>query len=408
MSVFGKVSPITLSVAALLSCAISVRAQFNVERHDFQIHGFATQGFAYSNENNYLTMQTSKGSFDFTDAGLNMSAFVTNKFRIGAQAYVRNLGALGQGHVTLDWALGDYRFSDSVGVRAGKVKTVFGLYNDTQDAEFLHTWALLPQSVYPLDLRANSLAHLGGDLYGRVAVPHLGSFAYTAYAGRLSIDRHGGFTYGLLATGLNPSKISGTVRGGDLKWTTPFTGLLLGASILDSPKNAVGLNENFPGSFAVSNPVDRRTIFYGQYTWGNLRLEGEYSRELQAFRFQNIYGIDGPPLTTLDLDRRAWYVAVAYRVAKHLEIGAYNSRFVPNADGRPEGPTVLSEPEQHIFDQTVSARIDLTRFWDLKLEEHFISGYGDPSSFHGFYPQNNPNGAKPNTNLFVLRTGVNF
>ncbi len=371
MSVLGQLSSIALGVAALLSCGMPIHAQFSVEGHDVQIHGFATQGFAYSNQNNYLTMQTSKGSFAFTDAGLNVSAFLTNKFRVGAQAYVRNVGELGKGHVTLDWALGDYRFSDSLGIRAGKVKTVFGLYNDTQDAEFLHTWALLPQSVYPSDLRANSLAHLGGDLYGRIAVRRLGSFAYTAYAGRLSIDRYGGFAYGLLATGLNPSKISGTVRGGDLKWTTPITGLLIGASILDSPKNAVGLNENFPGSFEVSNPVDRRTIFYGQYTWGNLRVEGEYSRELQAFKFQNVYGTYGPPIATLDLDRRAWYAAVAYRVAKHLEIGAYNSRFIPNADERPEGPTILTEPEQHIFDQTISARIDLTRFWDLKAGRAF-------------------------------------
>jgi len=35
------------------------------------------------------------------------------------------------------------------GVRGGKVKTVIGLSNDTQDYEFLNTFALLPQSVYP-------------------------------------------------------------------------------------------------------------------------------------------------------------------------------------------------------------------------------------------------------------------
>ena len=44
-----------------------------------------------------------------------------------------------------------------MGFREGRVKTSLGLYNDTQDQEFLHTWALLPQSLYPADLRSVAL-----------------------------------------------------------------------------------------------------------------------------------------------------------------------------------------------------------------------------------------------------------
>ena len=51
----------------------------------FQVHSFASQGFAYSNDNNYLTMDTSKGSFAMTDGGVNISTQVTDKFRVGAQ-----------------------------------------------------------------------------------------------------------------------------------------------------------------------------------------------------------------------------------------------------------------------------------------------------------------------------------
>jgi hypothetical protein len=133
-----------------------------------QVHGWLSQGFAYSNDNNYLTMNTSSGSLAFTDAGLSMSAPITDRFRIGAQGYVRNIGQLGEGHPDLDWAYGDYRFTDWFGVRAGKVKSTLGLYNDTQDADFLHTWAILPQSTYPLDLRSATLAHTGVDVYGRI------------------------------------------------------------------------------------------------------------------------------------------------------------------------------------------------------------------------------------------------
>ena len=58
----------------------------------------------------------------------------------------------------------------------GIVKTVLGLYNDTQDMEFLHTWAILPQSMYPLDLRSSTIAHVGADFYGDISLRRLGSF----------------------------------------------------------------------------------------------------------------------------------------------------------------------------------------------------------------------------------------
>src|SRR5207247_10289493 len=107
-------------------------------------HGFASQGFAYTNVNNWLTMDTSHGSPAFTDAGVNVSMQVTDKFRIGAQVYDRNFGALGNWHPSVDWALGAYRFKSCFGIGAGQVKTTLGLYNDTQDVDCLHTFALLP------------------------------------------------------------------------------------------------------------------------------------------------------------------------------------------------------------------------------------------------------------------------
>jgi len=118
-----------------LACAVpaALHAQFLIEGRPVQIHGFASQGFAYSSDNNYLTMNTSAGSFKFTDGGVNISSPVTDKLRVGAQIYIRSIGTLGQWHPELDWAVADYKFKDWFGVRAGKVKTTLGLYNDTQD-----------------------------------------------------------------------------------------------------------------------------------------------------------------------------------------------------------------------------------------------------------------------------------
>ena len=107
-------------------CAVPavMRAQFDftLDGRQVQIHSFASQGFMYSNDNNYLTTNTSQGSFAFTDFGANVSTQVTDKFRVGAQIYDRNLGKLGNWRPSLDWAVADYRFKDWFGIRAGKVK----------------------------------------------------------------------------------------------------------------------------------------------------------------------------------------------------------------------------------------------------------------------------------------------
>jgi len=76
-------------------------------------------------------------------------------------------------------------------MRGGKVKTTLGLYNDTQDMEFLHTWALVPQAVYPLDQRGETIAHLGGDIYGEIPIRRLGSLNYTVYGGKRPTTRRG-------------------------------------------------------------------------------------------------------------------------------------------------------------------------------------------------------------------------
>jgi hypothetical protein len=147
---------------------------FSVEGLPVQVHGFASQAFLATDNNNYLTMPTSTGSFAFTDFGGNISVQINGNFRVGAQLYDRNVGELGRWYPELDWASGDYRFKDWLGIRAGKMKTVVGLYNDTQDLEFLHTWALLPQSMYPVDLRT-IISHIGGDVYGDISLQRLGS-----------------------------------------------------------------------------------------------------------------------------------------------------------------------------------------------------------------------------------------
>ena len=393
-----KVKHIALMAAVCAAPgALYGQFDFNLGNVPVQIHSFAQQGFAYSNQNNYLTMPTSQGSFAMTDAGVNISATITDKFRVGAQVYDRNIGALGDYHPQLDWAYGDYKFRDWFGIRAGKVKTVLGLFNDTQDMEFLQTFALLPQSVYPLDLRSNTIAHTGGDIYGEIGVRKAGSLSYTAYAGLRENDKWGGLYYGDASAQTPVQSFSGRTEGMDLRWHTPVEGLMVGGSFANNTQDlvlALTTYYNLPIS-AISHP-DHRTSGYADYVRGKFHFNTEFRRANQL----DSLTLEGASDGIYNLQNKAWFGTVAYRLTKRLEIGAYNSRFYV---GSPSTPT--NSASNHIFDQTITARFDVTKWMNVKVEEHFINGYADTYSAHGFYAADNPNGLKPDTNMFVIRAG---
>ena len=401
------------------------QTDFSVAGREVQVHGFASQGFAYSNQNNFLTMNTSQGSFAMTDFGLNATLQVTDKLRVGVQIYDRNVGQLGEWHPLLDYAYADYRLKDWLGVRAGRVKTQLGLYTSTQDADFLRTWALLPQSVYPTDLRSMTIAHDGIDLYGAIPLRGAGSLSYTAYAGARPDDKRSGLYYQFADVGWPPKGSSAWMAGADVRWTTFVPGLTLGISanfqkgadkfypsgtpapqpVVPPPAGSQVYPLGGPGpSSGVYGPY-RATDAYVDYTTGKLHLAGEYRRN---FRFVDVRGMMWRYVR--NLSDRAWFASASYRAAKWLEVGAYESRYYvdhPAALDSPyfEPPT---DSSYHIFDHAATLRFDLTHSWNLKLEGHFMDGSGDPFAPHGFYKRVNPEGVKPKTTMVVIRTGWTF
>jgi hypothetical protein len=407
---------VSLARALLLTstafAAANAQVEFQVAGRPTQIHGFFSQGFAYSDQNNYLTMNTSKGSFALTDAGLNASMKVTDHFRIGAQAYVRNIGQLGRGHVELDWVYADYKFQDWFGIRAGKVKTALGLFNDTQDTEFLHTWAILPQSVYPLDLRSSTIAHTGADVYGEVGIGKAGSLSYTGYFGARTFDPRAGF-YFMSEDNLMPiRKDSGYAAGGDVRWTTWVPGLVLGGSWMKMTEDRRGIYQmSGDAPYRFVDAPDHTTAAYGTYLRGKLRFDGEFRTEkFFGVIHSPVFEAMGLPTYLYNGSYRSWFLSVAYRLSKWLEIGTYQSRYYFNqpVTETAAGPLAPNPAADHIFDQTVTARFDITKFWNFKLEAHIMDGHGDLYSVHGFYARTNPDGLRPKTNLFVVRTGFSF
>ncbi len=413
----------TIALAALaVAIPGAMHAQFNFDLagRQVQVHSFASQGFAYSNQNNYLTMKTSNGSFAMTDVGVNVAVRLTDKFHVGAQFYDRNVGNLGQWEPQLDWATADYHWKDWLGFRAGKVKTVLGLHNDTQDYEFLHTFALLPQSIYPLDLRDGYIAHTGGDVYGTLPLKQLGSLSYTVYAGHRQDNSNGGYIYLLRDRGINYTSYTGLQYGADLRWNTPLKGLVAGISRLNqdttgtgtavctaaTPISCTAFNPN--GGMGVRGPAEEHSKhdwtnqYYGEYLVGNLKVSAEYRRYYRdVIAWNNLMDVWS--------DNRGWYTAASYRLSKRFEIGSYYSD-LSTLYKRGSLPASLdtSLPGNHIRDKVITGRVDLSKFWDIKIEGHFMDGYNNNQYPAGFYIPDNPQGFKPKTNLLIVRTGWYF
>ena len=151
-----------------------------------ETHGFASQGFILTTGNDFLAPNTTNGSFQFSEAGLNVTTEIGDNLRIGIQAFAQNISQNSNFAFRADWFYVDYRFRDWFGIRAGRLKIPFGLDNEISDIDAARAPILLPQSVYPLQGREFLFSQTGGEVYGFVRTPAAGALEYRLMAARSS------------------------------------------------------------------------------------------------------------------------------------------------------------------------------------------------------------------------------
>lgn len=367
----------------LCLCTAGLAAQ---DLDNLQIHGFATQGFLYSTNNNFLTMKSSSGSLQWTEGAISLNDAVSDKLRIGIQVHMYQMGQIGGPQVLVDWASGDYKLNDKLGFRVGKIKVPFGLFNDSQDVDALFLWVLLPQAEYPDDNRDFDLAALGGELYGRLSLGDRGGVQYRGYLGEDRLDANGGYMLALSQYGLTfPSPPSGKVFGGDLRWVTPMEGLSMGASAQSQALDGSGPDD------MVHVPPLLMTAYYAEWKKGKWYVAGEYWRSPMTIQAEL-----GTVAMAQKSDSRSWYPMVSYQLTKKLQAGTYYSHYINKAAD-------TSLPENHSKDWAISGRYNFNGNFYGKLEGHFLHGTAD-----GYYQTVNPNGLKPNTAMLAARIGFAF
>jgi hypothetical protein len=380
------------ALIVLFGAAVQGLAQ-TVDDLNIQIHGFATQGFLYTTNNNILTTNSSNGSPQWFESVINISSQPTPKLRITVQGRYELLGNY-VNKISLDYAAADYKANDFFGVRFGKVKTPSGLLNETQDIDPSYLWSLLPQGVYPIGSRNSLLSHLGGVVYGTIPLgSHLGKMEYRGWGGEKVLGGDDAYFTPQIEAGLSlPDGLSLPFYGAALHWKTPLPGLMLGVSDYRVQKTSTQLEADggaLSGTetiFPLSQPN-----YFGKYERGRWMAAGEWTRLLATAAV----ALSGIPTQIEGVDQRAWYGMASYKVTDKLTAGIYHSQVFDHK--------VALGPLRYQKDWALSARYDFSQYVYAKAEQHFIDG-----TELSYDADLNSGGLKPTTRLTILKVGVSF
>jgi hypothetical protein len=339
----------------------------------FQVHGFASQAYILTDDNNFFGNSKIKdgGSFAFRELGLNASWRLHHRFQLSAQGLSRWAGEGDQGEFRLDYGYADAivvsNLSNVLGFRAGRVLTPFGLYNQTRDVASTRPSILLPQSIYFDRTRDLAISGDGATLYGEQRT-NLGNFFIEAEYG-LPRELNAEAEYALLGR-----KVPGHLEP-DFSYMFRIlyekdegayrTAITAGEIHIDYEPESTG-DPILPGSFRF-----RPVILSLQMNRERLSLTGEY-----ALRF---FRTDGFASDT-KLTGESYYLQAAYRFAQGWEAMArydvlYSDR--SDRDGKDfEAQTRGTVPAHTRFakDFTVGLRWDITPHWMARVEYHLVDG----------------------------------
>ena len=378
------------------------------------VHGTVSQGYLRSSGYDYLTQDTKQGPFAFNEGIINFSGHVDDRTRVGLQLLGRDLGSAGNGEVIVDWAFGDYRWRDGIGFRVGKVKVPLGLYNKTRDVDAVRTAILLPQSVYSEAFRNIATAVQGAGVYGNLPVGS-GSVDYEVCVGTVEMGSSRFLSNEM--TGLVPAApmLSYTVEdhigtSAQVIWNTPAEGLRVGSTWSSLDIAAVGtfaLGAPTPWTIDLDTRARSVVVLSADYMRGPATLAAEYTRYTVDVEWTNIPFPDGMgglvPVSASVEDRRGGYYGQgSYRVDPRLEFGAYYSVFHPDWRDRDGVDSGLGHRAWQ-KDLALTARVDVTANWILKIEGHLMDGAGD------VLPALNPGGLDSRTwRMFAVKSTFNF
>lgn len=398
---------------------------FAYDTGPIQVHGFLSQGFLQTDENNYLA-KTKNGTFQFNEFGINFSTDLTDNLRAGIQFFGRDLGPTGNDEIKIDWAFMDYSWKDWMGLRIGKLKYDYGLYNETREMDMLRTSIMLPQSIYQ-ELWRDTFSTLNGiGTHGVIPALKLGSFNYDAQIGALSIDSNEGFAKAIESS---LHEYNAKIENIDndysytlnITWNTPVEGLktkyswyeVHGLKCSGSASGIIPYDFDKDGvissqeGLSVKNmnlkvPTLKGYIASLEYVLGDFNIAAEYSEGSYRQVLDMGYGYMDMPT----LPYKGWYVSNSYKFNRLFSAAISYSDYVPNSNDENGDKQVASgnrDFQAWLRTWTLSTRFDINNFWVVKMEGSWNDGFGAYDSMG-----NKPHDLEQYWWLFAAKATVSF
>lgn len=341
---------------------------------EYQVHGYAAQGYVLSSDNNFFG-ESSDGSFDYYEAGINAAVQVRPNLLFAAQAAIRDAGISDDGTLRLDYALVDYRLlaeaTTQAGLRAGKVKNALGFYNETRDVVFTRPSILLP-ATYSDNQNQRSLIFTapGAQFYGSTVFgQHELSFTGTANAER-------------------------DVRESDERLLVTLSGIPFDLRIGDS------WNAQILDSFDGGRWQFAYSYFAGQFrlkTAAEIGLAGRFDVDLNVFSARynaaqftltaeyvlvgndNTLTFGGAPILQTDVTADSGYLQAEYRFNHQWGAMARMDTFYRDRNDRSGRRFAAANPgadrrSQVSHDFTVGINWRADEHWGVWGEYHWING----------------------------------
>jgi hypothetical protein len=327
---------------ALASLAFGALPAAAVEVGDgkLSINGFGSWGYGVSNHGNSYELAQPDGHFDDGEFALALAARISERAVVAAQTHVSVSG----GGLIIDFAFGEWRFSDVLRLRVGVVKHPFGIFAEVPLVGTLRPFFSLPAGAYgPSELSGSGVR--GASLSGA-----FGSVSYDLYGGALTLP--------VSTVDEKISDPSALKPGGVIEIQQEEIKYVVGGRvILNTPVD--GLDVRFSAYGTPRDQVDRRFVVGPslQYLGEKFSARAEY-----FFLFEQ---------GTTERDRQrthAAYAEAAWFVAEKIQLGIRAEIFQLNLVGIPASPLGRHREVAATFDYWLDPGLV------LKWSVHFIDG----------------------------------
>ena len=305
---------------------VSVNAQ---EGSRIEVHGFGSWAYGRTNGNQYL-FGDEKGRYDDASFGLNVVASAGDRLRVVGQIFWAD-GPQGT-EIDLDYAFAEWKLSDKLKLRAGKVQKPFGISTEVFHVGTLRPFLELPQTVYgPVGIVGESYTGVG-------------------LTGSFDLKGGWGLTYDVFGGGQHLEEFSppeAVARGEGFEESTDVdkTRDMVGAHVvLATPLQGLSIGGSFYTGMELA--VTRRS---------GLGLQAEYLTGPWSLRSEYVH-----ETVRDDSKTTGFYGEAAYHINPHWQVAAQYGRLTTELAGVPApfAPSLLDHEE---------TAVGLNYWWNLQL-----------------------------------------